>query len=142
MSVYRDRLKGFTINVKIFLKDGKNTLKTLSVIVPWIPAVEVDKGPAIAHADQKRGQDINNAENQGAQEGGPESCNVKPLDDAPDEIEDQAIDYERKEPKGKNRDGEGQEDQDGPQKGIDESDDCRGHDGRQEPLDLDTLHRL
>ena len=90
MSVYRDRLKGFTINVKIFLKDGKNTLKTLSVIVPWIPAVEVDKGPATAHADQESGQDINNAENKGAQEGSPESCNVKPLDDAPDEIEDQA----------------------------------------------------
>ena len=53
--------------------------------------MKVDKGSAAAHADQKSGQDINNAENKGAQEGGPESCNVKSLDDAPDEIEDQAV---------------------------------------------------
>ena len=102
----------------------------------------MDKGSAAAQADQKSGQDINNAENKGAQEGGPESCNVKPLDDAPDEIEDQAIDHEGEEPKGKNRNGEGQEDQDRPQKGIDEPDDCRRHDGRQESLDLYALHRL
>ena len=68
--------------------------RTWSLIVTWIPAIEVDKGPVTAHADQESGQDINNAENEGAQECGPESCNVKPLDDAPDEIEDQAIDYE------------------------------------------------
>ena len=54
----------------------------------------MDKDPAVSPADKKSGQDINNAENKGAQEGSPESCNVKPLDDAPDEIEDQAIDYE------------------------------------------------
>ena len=64
----------------------------------------MNKCLTLSHTNQKRGKDIYDTKYESAKEGGKKTCDVKSLDDAAYEIEDEAVDHQGKQTQGKDID--------------------------------------
>jgi len=94
--------------------------------------------PVSFSGDNGAKEPVHGADDQGAEDGGPEAVHFKPGDDAGGHLEEHGIDDKGKQPQGQDVDGEGEDDQDRPEKGVQHSQEATMID----PLNMIHLSRM
>src|SRR5262249_18556433 len=92
---------------------------------------------------EQRSQDhADDAEHDGAKEGGPETGDVEPRHEKRGKLEHQGVDDEPKDPECHYRQRQGDNLQNESDSGIDQSNDDGRYESRAQPIELDTLKKV